>query len=53
LGPRPGRDTPTTLDAVLARESEMLMFIVSMVKPERPIIRAFYEGIKEQELPVR
>jgi hypothetical protein len=49
----PVRDTPTTLDAVLARESGLLMFIVSMVEPDRPIIRVFYEGIKEQELPVR
>jgi hypothetical protein len=49
----PVRDTPTTLDAVLARGSGLLLFIVSMVEPVRPIIRAFYEGIKEQELPVR
>lgn len=49
----PLRDTPTSLDAVLARESGMLMFIVSMVEPARPIIRAFYEGRKEQEVPVR
>lgn len=49
----PVRDTPTTLDAVLAGESGLLMFIVSMVEPVRPIIRAFYEGREEQEIPVR
>lgn len=48
----PVRDTPTALDAVLARESELLMCIVSMVDPVRPIIRVFYEGKKEEELPV-
>jgi hypothetical protein len=48
----PLRDTPTALDTALARESELLMFIVSMVEPVRPIIRAFYEGKKEEELPV-
>ena len=46
------RDTPTTLDAVLAKDSEMIMFIVSMVDPGQPIIRAFDEGIKEQEIPI-
>lgn len=49
----PDRDTPTTLDRVLGRESGLLMFIVSMVEPTRPILRAFYEGSMEQELPVR
>jgi hypothetical protein len=47
------RDTPTTLDAVLAKESGLLMFIISMVEPQRPIIRAFYEGIIEQEVEVK
>ena len=47
------RDTPTTLDAVLARKSEMVMFIVSMVDPKRPILRAFFEGIEEQEIPIQ
>lgn len=49
----PVRDTPTILDAVLAKESGLLMFIVSMVEPARPIIRVFYEGVREQEVPVR
>lgn len=47
------RDTPTQLDAVLARESGHIMFIVSMVDPARPIIRAFFEGITEQEIPIQ
>ena len=49
----PLRDTPTRLDEVLARESGLLMFIISMVEPDRPIIRVFFEGNKEQELLVR
>lgn len=48
----PKRDTPTNLDTVLARESRLMMFIVSMVEPARPIIRAFYEGIREEEIPI-
>jgi len=44
------RDTPTKLDAVLAKESGLLMFIISMVDPQRPIIRIFYEGILDQEI---
>jgi len=46
------RDTPTRLDAVLARESGLLMFIISMVEPARPVIRAFYEGITAKEIPI-
>lgn len=49
----PVRDTPTKLDGVLAKDSELLMFIVSMVQPTKPIIRAFYEGIKEKEIPIQ
>jgi len=47
------RDTPTPLDAALAASSGMISFIVSMVDPENPLIRAFYEGIVESEIPVR
>ncbi len=46
------RDTPTELDTVLGRQSRMFMFVISMVNPDRPIIRAFYEGDKAQELPI-
>lgn len=47
------RDTPTKLDAILAKDSGLIMFIVSMVEPAYPIIRAFYEGLKDREIPVR
>ncbi len=46
------RDTPTELDVILAKKSRMLMFIVSMVDPEKPIIRAFYEGILDFEVSI-
>ncbi len=48
----PLRDTPTTLDTILAAESGMLMFIVSMVDSSRPLIRAFYEGKPDLEVPI-
>jgi hypothetical protein len=48
----PVRDTPTKLDTVLAEGSRLLMFIVAMVEPARPVIRAFYEGITTREMPV-
>lgn len=48
----PVRDTPTKLDGVLAAQSGLLMFIVSMVDPGSPIIRAFIEGVKEQEVTI-
>ncbi len=46
------RDTPTELDTILGGDSRMFMFIISMVDPEAPRIRAFFEGIKDLELPV-
>ncbi len=46
------RDTPTKLDDVLAEKSGLVMFIVSMVNPEKPIIRAFYEGKIHHEIPI-
>jgi hypothetical protein len=48
----PVRDTPTKVDTMLAEDSRLLMFIVSMVDPARPAIRAFYEGIKTREIPI-
>ena len=48
----PLRDTPTGLDAVLVRGSKMYSFIISMVNPETPIIRAFYEGEIGAETPI-
>jgi len=49
----PLRDTPTELDTILGSTSRMFMFIISMVNPERPIIRAFFEGVEDLELPVK
>jgi hypothetical protein len=46
------RDTPTTLDTILGRDSRLIMFIVSMVNPEEPIIRAYAEGNGEAEIPI-
>jgi hypothetical protein len=48
----PIRDTPTLLDTILARNSNLFSFIVSMVDVIRPRIRAFYEGSVEKEVPV-
>jgi len=38
------RDTPTKLDTILAEQTDLLMFIISMVEPTSPIVRTFYEG---------
>jgi len=46
------RDTPTELDSILAAGSRMIIFIISMVDPEKPLMRAFYEGSLEQEIPI-
>jgi len=46
------RDTPTTLDTMLGSNSRMLMFILSMVDPAKPILRAFYEGEYKRETPI-
>ena len=46
------RDTPTYLDTILARNSSLFSFIVSMVDVARPRIRAFYEGSGEKEVPI-
>lgn len=48
----PIRDTPTLLDTILARNSNLFSFIVSMVDVTRPCIRAYYEGSVENEVPV-
>lgn len=46
------RDTPTTLDTILGRDSRLIMFIISMVDPDQPIIRAFFEGSADLEIPI-
>ncbi len=48
----PVRDTPTRLDTVLAENSELFMFIISLVNPSKPVIRAFMEGHPQREVPV-
>ena len=48
----PLRDTPTALDTMLAADSRMLIFIISMVKVDQPVLRAFYEGKPDKEVPV-
>jgi hypothetical protein len=48
----PVRDTPTSLDTALAQDSNLFSLIVSMVDVSRPSIRAFYEGVREKELPI-
>ncbi|NOQ47310.1 MAG: hypothetical protein GQ559_11700, partial [Desulfobulbaceae bacterium] len=48
----PLRDTPTLLDTVLARNSNLFSFIIAMVDVSRPSIKAFFEGEKEREVPV-
>ena len=48
----PLRDTPTRLDTVLARESNLYTFIISMVDVNAPHIRAFFEGDPNLETPI-
>ena len=48
----PLRDTPTLLDTVLARNSNLFTFIIAMTDVSRPAIKAFFEGEKEQQVPV-
>jgi len=48
----PTKETPTLLDSVLARNSDLFSFIVSMVDRDRPGIRAFYEGSRAKEIPI-
>ncbi len=49
----PQRDTPTQLDTILGSASRMFMFIVAMVNPETPTIRAFFEGVQDLEVPIK
>ena len=48
----PRRDTPTALDTVLGRNSRLVMFIMAMVDPARPRLRAFADGDAAQEIPI-
>ncbi|MGH3977535.1 MAG: hypothetical protein ACRDRZ_00805 [Pseudonocardiaceae bacterium] len=49
----PKRDCCTELDTRLAEDSGLWAFILSMVDPDRPVLRAFFEGHNEREAPVR
>jgi hypothetical protein len=46
------RDTPTKLDMILGRDSRLFMFIISTVEPEKPRIRAFFEGDAAREVSI-
>jgi hypothetical protein len=48
----PIRDTPTLLDTVLAKESNLFSFIISMVDIDKPSMKAFFEGVIDQETPI-
>jgi len=45
----PLRDTPTALDTALGEGQSLWMLILSLVDPERPLLRAFWEGRPEVE----
>lgn len=49
----PRRDTCTVLDTRLAESSGLWMLILSMVDPDRPVLRAFFEGRNDHEAQVR
>jgi hypothetical protein len=48
----PLRDTPTALDTALGEGQGIWMLILSMVDPQRPLLRAFFEGDRDREVPV-
>ena len=45
----PLRDRCTEVDRDLAAGSGLLMFILSVVDPDRPILRAYFEGDNDDE----
>lgn len=49
----PWRDRCTDLDRQLAAGSGLWVFILSMVAPEQPILRAFFEGSNAHEATLR
>lgn len=48
----PVRDTCTKIDRQLAKGSGQWVFIVSVVDPDKPILRVFYEGVNEKEATI-
>jgi hypothetical protein len=49
----PRRDRCTAVDTKLASGSGLWVLILSMVDPDKPVLRAFYEGRNEDEAPIR
>lgn len=49
----PVRDSCTEVDRELGRDSGLWMFILSMVDPDNPVLRAYFEGDNGSEAPVR
>ncbi|MDP8929494.1 MAG: hypothetical protein M3O70_13225 [Actinomycetota bacterium] len=49
----PRRDTCTALDIRLAEDSGLWALILSMVDPDRPVLRAFFEGHNHHEATIR
>jgi hypothetical protein len=49
----PIRDRSTEVDTELARGSGLWTFILSMVDPGAPILRAYFEGDNAREAPIR
>ncbi|MBW3609091.1 MAG: hypothetical protein KY463_12200 [Actinobacteria bacterium] len=48
----PRRETCTALDEALARDRGLWMLVLSMVDPERPVLRAFFEGDNDREAAI-
>jgi hypothetical protein len=48
----PLRDTPTALDAALATKQGLWTLVLSLVDPERPILRAFWESLRDNEAAI-
>ncbi len=48
----PLRDTCTAIDTALAKGSGLWVMILSLVDPQRPILRAFFEGNNDREARV-
>jgi len=49
----PRRDTCTAIDTALAEGCGLWAFILSMVDPDQPVLRAFFEGDNAREATVR
>ena len=48
----PRRVTCTALDEALARDCGLWMLVLSMVDPQRPVLRAFFEGDNGREAQI-